>query len=123
MGLIGSRTGIAHRQKRVTLATPGAAVPDGDGGYTQAEVPLDPPGLFAHVRPASTRDLERIAGSTTLPTATHLVSVPYHPQITTETVVYLEDHPRPARALKVVYVGNPDERNADLELICAEQVS
>jgi head-tail adaptor len=123
MSLIAPGTRIAHRQKRIMLTTPGVAVPDGDGGYTQLETPLDPPALFGHVRPASVRDMERIAGSTTLPTASHLVTVPYHPQITTETVLHLEGHPRPDRVLKVVYVGNPDERNADLELICAEQVN
>jgi len=123
MALIATGSPIAHRQKRVTLTTPGVPVPDGDGGYTNVATPLDPPALYAHVRPASARDMERIAGATTLPTATHLVVLPYHPQVTTETVVHVEDHPRPARVLKVVYVGNPHERNADLELICAEQVA
>jgi len=123
MSLIAPGGSIARRQKRLLLTAPGPAVPDGDGGYTQTETPLDPPALFGHVRPASVRDMERIAGATTLPTASHLVTVPYHPQITTETVIHLEDHPKPARLLKVVYVGNPDERNADLELICAEQVN
>ena len=123
MSMIGTRAPIARRHRRITLSSPGAPVPDGDGGYTQTETPLDPPALFAHVRPASARDMEQIAGATTLPTATHLVSVPYHAGITTETVIRLEAHPKPARVLKVVYVGNPDERDATLELICAEQVT
>lgn len=123
MALIGLRTSIAGRQKRLTLETPGPPVPDGDGGYTRDPIPLVPPAVWGYVRPASARDLERIAGSTTLPTATHLVTIPYHPQVTTETVVQMEAHPQPPRALKVVYLGNPDERNALLELICAEQVT
>jgi head-tail adaptor len=124
MGLIGTSPAIAGRQKRVRLTTPGPAIPDpgGDGGYTHAETPLDPPALWARVTPASARDLERIAGGTTIPTATHLVAIPYHPQITTETILHLEDHPKPDRVLKVVYLGNPGERGADLELICAEQI-
>jgi head-tail adaptor len=121
--MIAPQTTIADRQKRVALFTPGAPVPDGDGGYTQAETPLDPPALFAHVRAASARDLERLAGSTTLPTATHLVSLPFHAGVTTETVLKMENHPRAPRVLKVVFISNPDERSADLELICAEQIA
>jgi len=122
VGLIGTRAAVALRQKRIGLTMPGVPVPDGDGGYTETEVALNPPALWAHVRPASVRDIEQIAGSTTLPTATHLVTVPYHPGITTETVIALENHPQPPRVLKVVFVGTPDERNADLVLVCAEQV-
>lgn len=123
MSLIGHATPIARRQRRITLSAPGAAVPDGDGGYTQTESALEPPALFAYVQAGvKAGDMERIAGSTTLPTATHLVTVPFHPQITTETVLQVENYPYPARTLKVVYVGNQDERNHTLELLCAEQV-
>ena len=120
--MIGTSTPIANRQTRVTLWAPGVAVPDGDGGYTQTESALTPPALFAFVRPVTAADLERVAGATTLATATHLVSVPYHAGITTETVLHLDDPPRPGRVLKVVALSNPDERNADLDLVCAEQI-
>lgn len=123
MPMIGPRTGIAFRQKRVKLSAPGVPVPDGDGGYTLAEGPLDPPAVWAYVTPASKGDLERLAGGTVLTQATHLVSLPYHAQVNTNTVLAVEDYPRADRTMRVVFVGNPDERNARLELICSEVVA
>ena len=124
MSMIAPSRSIAMRSRRITLTTPSAAQPDGDGGYTQYMRALDPPQMFAHVRPASARDLEQIAGATTLPTATHLVTIPFHQQVTTETVIGVHFNPfMPPRVLKVVFVGNPDERDTTLELVCAEQVS
>ena len=122
MSLIGLRSSIAHRHKRITLQAPGAAVPDGDGGYTQAPVPLNPPVTFGHVRPAGARDLERIAAGTVISQASHLVSLPFHPGVTTTTELHVEDFPNPDRRFAVITVLNPDERNAELELLCAEVV-
>lgn len=122
MPLIGPRAAVSHRHKRVTLSVPGVPVPDGDGGYTQGSAPLDPPQMWAHVAPVSKADLETIAGGTVLGTATHLVVLPYHPGVDLQTVLTVEDYPKPARTFKVVYMGNPDERDARLELICAEQL-
>lgn len=122
MPLIGPGAPIAYRQKRVSLVAPGDPVPDGDGGYTQGEAPLVPPQMWAWVQPASKADLERLAGGTVLSQATHLVRLPYHVEITTETVILVENYPKPDRRFSVVYIGNPDERNAALDLICAEVV-
>lgn len=122
--MIGVTKSIALRHRRITLANAGAAVPDGEGGYTKSMMALDPPAMYAHVRPATARDMEQIAGSTTLPTATHLLTIPYHRQVTTETVISVHFHSAaPPRVLKVIFIGNPDERDAMQELICAEQVT
>jgi len=119
--MIGPRQGsIGERQKRVRLVAPGAMVPDGDGGYTQEDAPLDPPALFAHIRPASQQDLERVTAGTPITTATHLVAMPFHPGVTAQTRIYVENYPRPERVFEVVYIGNPNERNAELVLVCAE---
>ena len=124
MGLITTSPAIAVRQKRVALFAPGPPVPDDDGGYTEVAVALAPPALWARVRPASARDIEQlVGGGTVLAQATHIVSVPYHPQISTQTTLVVEEHPRPARRLAVVFVGNTNERDAGLELVCAEVVA
>jgi hypothetical protein len=120
---IGHGTPISYRQKRVRLTTVGAAVPDADGGYTQAEVALDPPQAWVRVQPVSKADLEALAGGTVLAQASHRVSLPYHPGVTIDTTLWVEDHPHPERRFTVVYIANPNERNADLELVCAEVLS
>jgi head-tail adaptor len=123
MGLIGTGTSIARRHKRVTLSVTGQPQPDGEGGYEIPDVPLDPPAMFASVRPASAKDLEQIAAGTVLAQATHIVEMPYHPGMTINATLTVEDHPKPARRFTVIYIGNPDERDARLELICAEKLS
>lgn len=117
--MIGVRS-VGKRQKRVRLEQPGARVPDGDGGYTQGTAPLNPPAMFAHIRPATQVDLERIVAGASVTTATHVVEMPYHQQVTTATQVIVEDYPAPERTFEVAYVGNPDERDADMVLLCTE---
>ena len=53
-------------------------------------------------------------------TATHLVSMPYHPGVTVQAQLLVEDHPRPERTFEIVYISNPEERDAEMVLVCAE---
>lgn len=119
--MIGPRqASIGDRQKRVKLQNPGPIVPDGEGGWTQTPIPLDPPALDASIRPASQADLERVMAGTPVTTATHLVAMPYHPGVTVQTQLLVEDYPNPDRTFEVVYISNPNERDAELVLVCAE---
>ena len=120
--MIGPRAPIGLRHRRITLANPGAAVPDNDGGYTHTEAPLDPPAVFGYVRPATARDLERLAAGTVISQASHIVTIPYHAGVTTQTALSVERHPRPAGRFAVVAVLNPNERDTELELACVEVV-
>jgi head-tail adaptor len=123
MGIIGVQTGIRFRPRRISLDAPGAAVPDGDGGYTQTFAPLTPPTMFAEVRPASARDLENLIAGTVLSTATHLITLPFHPGVTTTTrVQWTDDALRPHTA-NVTAVINVDERCVELVLGATEVVS
>lgn len=119
----GSGGSIARRHRRITLSAPGAAVPDGDGGYTHTEAPLDPPAVFGYVRPATARDLERVAAGTVIAQASHVVTIPYHPGVTTQTTVTVERTPRPPGRLAVMAVLDPDERSKDLVLVCSEVIA
>lgn len=122
--MIGPRAAsVGERHKRVTLSRPGPSVPDGDGGYTTTTEPLDPPQMYARIRPASQRDLERVMAGTQVTTATHLVEMPYHEQVTQATQILVDDYPHPDRLFEVVYVGNPEERDSELVLVCAEVLS
>jgi head-tail adaptor len=123
MGLIATGAPIATRHKRIAVFVLGDPIPDGDGGFTRPKLPLDPPVVSGHVRPASARSLEQITSGTVLAQAEHQVTIPYHPQITVDAVLEVEHYPHPPRTLSVIFVGNPDERNGTLELVCTEIVA
>lgn len=105
------------RRHYVTLANPGTPVSDGDGGATSTPVALTPAGVYAQVTPATARDLERLAAGTIVATGTHVVRMPYHAGVTTQTVVTFN-----GRRLAVTGVSNPEERNRETICVCAEVV-
>jgi SPP1 family predicted phage head-tail adaptor len=115
--MIGLKTSVGARPHRVTFQNPGANVPDGDGGWTSGVVPLDPPALSVSIEAASAAALERVAAGTALSSATHILTGPYHPQVTTQTVVLFN-----GRTLYVRDVKNHDERNQEMTLLCEELV-
>lgn len=109
------------KDKRIGLDNPGAAVPDGDGGYTEGWAPLTPAEVFARIAPATGADTERIAGGTMLTTRTHLLTIDYHPGVTTATrITYQDYHANKARTFQVSAVRNPDEAYRELELVAEE---
>lgn len=121
-GLIGVSQAISRRQKRIKLMVEGPPEPDGEGGFVRPDVPLDPPDTFGRVRPASLADMEALAAGTVLTQATHVISIPYHAQVTTETILLVENYPNADRRLAVASRGNPDERDVELDLLCTEVV-
>jgi SPP1 family predicted phage head-tail adaptor len=104
-----------QRRHLVTLSVPGPTVPDGDGNYTQTDVLLDPPTRYAEIKPATARDLERVAAGTVLSTATHVVTMDYHAGVTTATRIVFN-----GRVFSVTGVSNPEERNIDTVCVCVE---
>lgn len=114
------RVASGVRRHAVTLENPSTPIPDGDGGYTEAPAALTPPTMTASIEPASVRALERLAAGTTITTATHLVRLPYHPQVTTETRVKFTDFHGMAHTLEVASVINVDQRDRELALVCTE---
>jgi len=74
-----------------TLSSPGAAVPDGDGGFTQAQVPLDPPEWRCAIESASAAAAERSFSSTVIAQASQVLTGRFHPGITTSTQVVWTD--------------------------------
>jgi head-tail adaptor len=122
-GLSLPRLSSGRRRLLLSLDAPGPAVPDGDGGYTQTLAPLDPPTLFADVRPASARDLEGVVAGTVLSTATHLITLPFHPGVTTTTRVQWTDGARRPHTANVTAVVNVDERCIEMVLGATEVVA
>jgi len=107
---------IGAARHLVTLAHP-TPTPDGDGGFTDVYTPLDPPTWHARIRPAGVRDLERVTTGTVASIATHVLTGRHHPGVTTKTRVT-----HAGRAFSVLYVGTPEARAIDMELLVAEQV-
>lgn len=107
---------IGQYRHCVTLSGPDAAVPDGEGGFTQGEVPLDPAVWWCSIRAATALDMQRIVAGAPQTTATHLVRGHYHPGITVDTTITRAD----GRIYQVQSVQNDDERDIALTLVCAE---
>jgi len=100
----------------VTLENPGNPIPDGDGGFTEGYAPLTPPVMWASIAPATATDLEHNAAGTVLSTASHIIRMAFHPEVTTETRITYASH---------VYqvTGYHNDELRDLELvITAEEV-
>lgn len=112
------RARIGDRPHRVTLQNPGPAVPDGDGGYLQTWTDLTPPAISVEILPATAQDLERVTAGTVIATATHIVTGPFHPQVTTKTRVLFN-----GREFHVGGVANPAERSVEMILVCTEVVA
>ena len=111
---------VGALRHRVTLQTPGAPVPDGDGGYTETWTTLGVR-VPATVEPATARSLERIAANTVTSTASHLVTVRYLPGVTTKTRVTFHDGTTD-RTFSVTGTHDPEERHRVLILECTEDV-
>ena len=70
----------------LALENPGLPVPDGEGGFTEGWTPLDPPTMWASIEPAAATDLQRVVGDAqVIATASHLIELDYHPDITIKT--------------------------------------
>jgi hypothetical protein len=113
---------IGQRRCLVRLQNPGTPVPDGDGGFTRPYVDLAPPTRYARVVTPTAKDLEHLAGGTVLSTLSRVVSMPYHPDVTTETRLSWTDGAGRAHAANVTGV-QADERSLSLELVCVEVVA
>jgi SPP1 family predicted phage head-tail adaptor len=115
--MIGPRTSTAERPHRVLLQNPGPAVPDGDGGYTQSWTDLVPPALSGRIAPPTARDLEMLGAGTVTSAITHVISGPFHHDVTTKTRLLFN-----GRIFHVVSVANVEERRAEMVLLATELV-
>lgn len=109
-----------QRRHLVTLSTTAAPVADGDGGYTEAPTFLTPKTCYAEIKPATPRDLERLAAGTVLVTEALLVTMDFHPSVNTKTRLAWTDPAGRAHTANVTGVNNPDGRCRDLILVAVE---
>lgn len=121
--MIGIQRPIGARQCRIQLQAPGPRVPDGDGEYTQTWSDLVPAYLFASLEPATAGSIERLAANTIAATASHLITIPFHAQVTTHCrVLYDDQWAGRVRTFNISNVTNPAEDHRQLVLGCEEVV-
>lgn len=108
------------QKERVTLQNPGAKVPDGDGGYTQTYAPFLER-VPAKVEAATARNLERVIANSVQAQASHLVTVRYNADTTTESRVVWH-HRAGDKTLSVTGVHD-DGNGVELVLACNEAVA
>ena len=111
------RVTAGQRMHLVTVQGPGLPIPDGDGGVIASWADLDPPQVKAWITAASARDLENLAAGTVIAQATHVIAIPYHPQVSTASRVLFR-----GRTFNLTGVVNPEERNVQLMLFGVEVV-
>ena len=99
------------RRHLVQFQNPGAAVPDGDGAYTQTWTDLTPATWLVSLEPATTQDLERAAAGTIISSASHLVRGDFHPGVTTQTRMLFE-----GQVFAITGVVNLEMRG--IEMLC-----
>jgi head-tail adaptor len=106
--------------QRVTLEVAAAAAPDGDGGYTETYVPLDPPEACVAIESAPGMD-QRIA-NTAIVSAIYHVTLHYRRDLTTKVRLAFVDKSGRQRLLWVRGMENLDEANVTVRLSCEEQL-
>ncbi len=107
-----------RRVHEVVLQNPAGAVADGDGGFTQTYADLTPRTLWVAIEPATATRLERLAAGSSIASASHIVTGPYHSGVTTKTRLTFG-----SRTLYVVGVVDPQERHRETVMICNEVVT
>ena len=120
MPMISPRPSIASRLHACYFQNPGEPIPDGDGGYQIPWTDLDPPLLWMRIDPV-TADVERLQAGTTHTNLSHLVSGPFHPDVTPQTRLRFSDATGRQRTLEIAGVAVVDERGISMVLTCNEQ--
>jgi SPP1 family predicted phage head-tail adaptor len=109
---------IGSLRHSVRLENPTTVTADGDGGFTTSWAMLSPGIVYASIEPATQRSLERLVANAVSSDASHVVTMRYHPSVTTKTRIVFA-----TRVLNVVGIQNVNERNEVLRLACVEQVA
>lgn len=116
MPIIAPTTSIAARPHLVALSTPGELVPDGAGGWIQEDAPMVPPTWNCRIQPATVRDLEQLTNSAIVSQATVVITGPWRPDITTETIIKYR-----GQTYRVNGVQSPDELRVETVVFCTQQ--
>ena len=116
------RTPAGQRTQEIAMTNPGTRVRNSDGTYTTPREPLNPPTAWAKLEIADARSLERVAAtsSTTIGVASHVATIPYHPEVTMKTHVAWIDRFGGSHNANVLGYSNPDGKGIETVMVIAE---
>jgi head-tail joining protein len=121
-GLVSVTVVIGDLRQVAQLWTPAAAVPDGDGGYTQTYAPLDPAEWRCAIEVASVRAAERHFAATVTAHASYILSGRYHPGITTQTRIVWVDRSGETHTANVLDVDDTEGAGVETVALVSEVV-
>lgn len=108
---------------RMRVQNPPTPVTNGDGDFTAVPVDADPAYLWASIRAANQRAMERLVSSTIASEATHLIKTRFHPDVTTQTVLTWTDRAGRSHTANVIYVDDVESAGVELTVLGKEIVS
>lgn len=107
-------------KQSAALSNPGAAVPDGDGGFTYVYTAIDPSPWRCAIEKATVANSEKLFAGTVLSHAMYIMSGRYHPLITTKTRVVWTDHGGDVHTANVLDVSDTEGGGVETVILISE---
>jgi hypothetical protein len=104
----------------VTVTTRGAAVPDGDGGYVQAETIEQPTPWRCAIEKVALRLAERAVAGSLLSRATHQLVGRWHPTLTTQSRISWQDRAGVTHLADVIDVDDVEGAGIQTQALVVE---
>lgn len=114
------QTNVGTYRQSAALFAPTAPVADGDGGFTQTYVALDPAGWRCSIERASVSSAERTFAQTVIAQATHVLRGRYHSGITVATRVQWTDRAGAAHVADAIDVVDVEGAGVESAIAVAE---
>lgn len=114
---------VGRLRTLMTVQSPGATVPDGDGGFTQTPVATSPPTWRVSIAKASQRSGERLFASTVLAHATHIVSGRYNSTIVPQMRLTWTDRSGRVHQANVLDVDDTDGAGIETVALIGEIIA
>lgn len=111
---------LGSLRQRVTIENPTAAVPDGDGGFTQTWIPAVPAQWWAAIETATPRAAERRFSGTVLAHADYIFTGRFHPAIGSQTRLTWTDRASVVHQANVLDVVDLDGAGVESSVLVSE---
>lgn len=112
---------LGNLKHELTFEAPTYA-PDGDGGETVTWTAFSGPKPYGSVQASTQKALERLVSNTVLSQSSHIVTMRYHPDVTTKCRLKWTDRVGVVHTASLTNVNNVDEMGIQLILGCIEIV-
>lgn len=117
------RTTVGAYRQTATLSEASTPVADGDGGYAQSYVALDPAEWRCAIERSSVSSAERNFASTVIAQATHIIRGRFHSGISTDTRIQWSDRSGAVHIVNVIDVDDPEGAGVETVVAAVEIVN